>query len=107
MAGLPRIVIVGTTDVHARLDLIRSLSDDFEISVLGSSEALHEEFSTEGIDYTSYTLTRRANPILDLYSLVQLFRIFRRLRPALVHTFDTKPSVWARIAARLAGVPVV
>ncbi|MGE5250278.1 MAG: glycosyltransferase family 4 protein [Bacteroidota bacterium] len=107
MAALARVAIVGTTDVDARMELIRSLSDEFEISVLGSSESLAAKFASEGIDYTTYTLTRRANPILDLYSLVQLFWIFRRLRPALVHTFDTKPSVWARIAARLAGVQVV
>jgi glycosyltransferase involved in cell wall biosynthesis len=37
----------------------------------------------------------------------QLVRIFRDERPAIVHTFDTKPGVLARLAAKIARVPVV
>lgn len=107
MPPRPKIMVVGTTDVDARLELIDILRDDYEISVLGSSEALRENFSRAQIEYHTYWLTRRANPVSDFISLLQLWIIFRRLKPALVHAFDTKPSVLARIAARLAGVPVV
>jgi glycosyltransferase involved in cell wall biosynthesis len=40
-------------------------------------------------------------------TLIRLFFIFRKLKPDLIHAFDTKPCVWARIAARLAGVPII
>jgi glycosyltransferase involved in cell wall biosynthesis len=59
------------------------------------------------VAYHSYAMSRRANPGQDLRTFWQLVRILRDVRPDLVHTFDTKPSVWGRIAARLAGVPVV
>lgn len=107
MQPRPKLVVVGTTDVDSRLELIGFLSHDFEVSVLGSSMALEETFSRAGVEYESYALSRRATPLLDLLSLIQLWTIFRRQRPSLVHAFDTKPTVLARIAARLAGVPVV
>jgi glycosyltransferase involved in cell wall biosynthesis len=52
-------------------------------------------------------MSRRVNPWGDLRSYRELVRIFRRLRPDIVHTFDTKPGVWGRLAARAAGVPVI
>jgi glycosyltransferase involved in cell wall biosynthesis len=107
MSTKPKVLLVGTIDVDARLELMRFLRDDFDISALGSSESLHEKFQAEGFEYTYYPLNRKANPISDVIALIRLFFIFRRLKPDLVHAFDTKPCVWARIAARLAGVPVV
>ncbi len=43
----------------------------------------------------------------DLRALVELYRLFRRLRPDIVHTHNPKPGVYGRIAARLARVPLV
>lgn len=51
--------------------------------------------------------TRSWAPVEDLRALVELWRLFRRLRPDIVHTHNPKPGVYGRIAARLAGVPVV
>lgn len=107
MSSSPKVIVVGGPDVDARLELMHSLKDDFRLSALGTLPTLDDKFSSEGFDYTSYNLTRGANPIKDLLAVVQLVQIFRRLKPQLVHTFDTKPSVWARLAARLARVPIV
>jgi lipopolysaccharide/colanic/teichoic acid biosynthesis glycosyltransferase/glycosyltransferase involved in cell wall biosynthesis len=43
----------------------------------------------------------------DLKALVALYRLIRRERPHIVHTHAAKPGVLGRVAARLAGVPVV
>ncbi len=43
----------------------------------------------------------------DLRALVALYRLMRRERPQIVHTHAAKPGVVGRLAARLAGVPVV
>src|SRR3984885_1808758 len=40
----------------------------------------------------------------DLLALVELFQLFRRLRPDIVHTHNPKPGVYGRVAARAAGV---
>ena len=107
MLSLPNVLFVGGPDVDARLELMHCLKDTFSISALGSLPILHNIFLDEGFRYNSYRLDRQVNPLSDLWTLGQLVFIFRRLEPQIVHTFDTKPGVWARLAARLAGVPVI
>lgn len=41
----------------------------------------------------------------DVLALIELERLFRRLRPDIVHTHNPKPGVYGRLAARAAGVP--
>ena len=43
----------------------------------------------------------------DVMALVELWRLFRRLRPDIVHTHNPKPGLYGRVAARAAGVPGV
>jgi len=43
----------------------------------------------------------------DAQAFVELVRVFRRLRPDIVHTHNPKTGVYGRLAARLTGVPVV
>ncbi len=103
----PKICLVGGEDVDARLDITAALSASFEICALGSEPGLAARFARAGVRYRAYAMSRRASPRRDLGTLWQLVRLLREERPDLVHTFDSKPSVWGRIAARLAGVPHV
>jgi glycosyltransferase involved in cell wall biosynthesis len=43
----------------------------------------------------------------DAMALAELWRLFRRLRPDIVHTHNPKPGVYGRLAARASGVPGV
>src|SRR5437762_910252 len=52
-------------------------------------------------------LGREIRPLSDLLTLFQLYRRIRALRPAIVHTHTAKAGVVGRLAARLAGVPIV
>ena len=52
-------------------------------------------------------LRRPVNPARDAIAFVQLVRLFRRLRPAIVHTHSAKAGILGRFAARAAGVPVI
>lgn len=53
------------------------------------------------------SLTRELSLIKDLLALWALVRLFRRERPAIVHTHTSKAGVLGRLAARMAGVPVL
>ena len=104
---LPRIALVGGPDIDARLHLMHGLSGSFELVAVGSDPRLASKFSAAGFTYRNYTLNRQVAPVSDLRSIGELVSIFRKLRPHIVHTFDTKPGVWGCLAASLAGVPIV
>lgn len=50
---------------------------------------------------------RGIHPFHDLAAVFRLWRLLRRERPHLVHTHTAKAGMLGRIAARLAGVPIV
>lgn len=52
-------------------------------------------------------LGRAISPVPDLAALVRLVRLLGRFRPHIVHTHMAKAGLIGRVAARLAGVPVV
>lgn len=53
------------------------------------------------------SLVRRIDPICDFKALCSLFRLIRRIRPAIVHTHTSKAGLLGRLAARMARVPIV
>ncbi|MGH6839158.1 MAG: glycosyltransferase family 4 protein [Methylocella sp.] len=59
-----------------------------------------------GAEVNNLPLQRRGlNPLADLTYIVRLWGRFRRLRPDVVMGYTPKPSIYATVAARLAGVP--
>jgi glycosyltransferase involved in cell wall biosynthesis len=52
-------------------------------------------------------IRRRTNPIAEFLFTLQLAKLYRRLRPDLVHHIALKPILVGGIAARLAGVPAI
>lgn len=49
--------------------------------------------------------TRSVSPLDDALALPELIRLFRSLRPDIVHTHNPKPGLYGRLAAKAAGVP--
>jgi glycosyltransferase involved in cell wall biosynthesis len=86
---------------------MRVLSRDFDLYAAGTDARLAASFAEAGFRFRYYRMSRLANPVVDAWAVWRLVRMFRADRPAIVHTFDTKPGVWGRLAAKLAGVPVV
>ena len=52
-------------------------------------------------------LKQSINPIRDLRATFELYRLFSRLRPDILHTHQSKAGILARVAAALAHVEVV
>lgn len=49
----------------------------------------------------------RFTPMKDLSAVRSLCRLIRQVNPTIVHANSTKAGFWGRVAARLAGVPVI
>lgn len=69
---------------------------------------LSAEARARGVDPVVVAeLGPRIRPGRDLVALGKLVRLLRSLRPDLVHTHTAKAGALGRVAARLAGVPII
>jgi len=107
MESLPKVLLVGGHDVNARIDLIKRLRVYYEIMAAGSSAEIASAFDKDNIEYFVYPAFHEINVFQNIRAMLSLYGLFRKVKPSIVHTFDTKPNVWARLAARLAGVPII
>lgn len=87
--------------------LLRELSRDYEVVALSSpGPELDEIAAREGVRTIAVPMRRQISPFRDLSALLRLVRVFRRERPAMVHSMTPKAGLLSMVAARLAGVPV-
>jgi len=61
----------------------------------------------KGFAVKEIPIDRDIKPINDLHSIWRLIRYFRSTQPDIVHTHTSKAGLAGRMAARMAGVPVV
>jgi glycosyltransferase involved in cell wall biosynthesis len=103
----PTVWLVGSDDIDARLELMRSLRHEFSLTAVGSKESNRALFESEGFGYHSYRFSDTRSLRGGLAAMAELTSLFRQGTPEIVHAFDTAPAVWARIAAWRARVPVI
>jgi glycosyltransferase involved in cell wall biosynthesis len=87
--------------------LARTLREaGFDVHAAVPREAGVEEISRQGIPVHIFYLRRMSTlPWDELRCWVSLLRLYRRLRPSLVHHLCLKPALYGGIAARIVGVP--
>jgi glycosyltransferase involved in cell wall biosynthesis len=79
----------------------------FESHAVSSPGASLIEFAAEeAVTVHAVPMARRITPFRDLVALFRLWRLFRRLRPHIVHAHTPKGGLLGMIAARFARVPV-
>ena len=103
----PSVLVVGAYDIDSRIELMKQLNGHFDMSAAGNVSHFQSAFERAGFRYDTFPLSRRMDPVADVLTIGALVRLFNRRRPDVVHAFATKPSVLARLAARIARVPVV
>jgi len=57
--------------------------------------------------YQVPSMVRPINPVSDVLALQSLRRLLERLQPMIVHTHSSKAGILGRLAAKMAGVPIV
>jgi glycosyltransferase involved in cell wall biosynthesis len=107
-----RLVHVTTVDLSLHVLLAYQLRRFGELGyeVMGASAPgpYRELVEADGVRHLAVSsLTRSWTPGRDAVALRDLVRLFKRVRPDIVHTHNPKSGVLGRLAARLARVPVV
>ncbi len=90
-----------------RLPIALAASEDgFDVHVATMPGPAAGQIEQLGLTHHALPMTRSGkNPVSEIYTLFALWRLFRRLRPDVVHGVTIKPVLYGGIAARLAGVP--
>ncbi len=67
-----------------------------------------EQIESLGITWLPVSLSRwGTNPVREFFSLLQLIKLYRRVRPDVVHHVTIKPVLYGSLAAQISGVPRV
>jgi glycosyltransferase involved in cell wall biosynthesis len=103
---------VSTVDLTLRfmvLEQLRRLRDEgFDVTGISAPGEWADDLRIEGIEHIEWrNATRAWNPAADVRAFLELVEILRRGRFDIVHTHNPKPGLMGRVAAKLAGVPVV
>ena len=107
-----RVAHLTTTDLTLRYLLLGQLrrlrAEGYEVTGISAPGPHTAAIEAEGVRHLAWrNATRSWNLRADLLAFAELWRLLRRERFDLVHTHNPKPGVIGRVAARLAGVPVV
>lgn len=84
----------------------KAREEGYDVQVAGPDGPGARQIANLGFRYHVITLDRRStNAAKEALTLVALFRLYRRIRPDVVHHFTIKPVIYGGIAARFARVP--
>ena len=75
------------------------------VSSKGDNNELARVAELEGIPTQAIEMTRKITPFKDLLAVWQIFKLFKKESPFIVHSHTPKAGTVAMIAAKLAGVP--
>ncbi len=86
---------------------LRYLSNYFDICAISSQGSeLEKVGQSENVKTIEIPMKRPVAPLHDLYSLFRFIRVFKKMKPDIVHGNTPKASFLSMIAASLTGVPV-
>ena len=112
MSTRPRLLLLITEDWYFwshRLDVARAARDaGFDVMIATRVTDHGERIEREGFSLFPIGLVRQSrNPFVELAAVLELVRLYRRERPAIVHHVALKPILYGSLAAWISGVPVV
>ena len=82
------------------------MNQHFDVTAISSPGVELDELASEGINVERVYMTRKITPLQDLKALIELYRIFKEIKPDIVHTHTPKAGLLGMLAAKMAGVPI-
>ncbi len=108
---MPKLIRITTTPLSLRSLLYNQMrymkENGFNVIMVSSAgKEWPDLLANEGCEHRIVRMTRRITPFRDLRSLWQLYRLFRKERPDIVHSHTPKAGLLAMLAAQLAGIKI-
>jgi len=109
---MPKPKLIRITTVPSSLKILLKgqhsfMSKHYEVvGVSSKGDELNEVAEAEGIRVVPIGMTRTISPIKDIRSVWQLYKLFRKEKPLIVHTHTPKAGIAGMMAAKFAGVKI-
>ncbi len=105
----PHILFFVTEDYyfwsHRRSIAIAALDNGYKVTVVTRAHALHAEIKNAGMNLIPINIKRSSlNPILELKTIIDTIKIYRKESPDIVHQVAMKPILYGTWAARITGI---
>ena len=79
----------------------------FDVTMISSAGwELPGVIALEGVPHIEISMSRKLSPIADLVSIYKLYRLFKKMKPHIIHSENLKANLCGPIAGFFAGVPV-
>lgn len=102
--------LLGLKKKNYQLSLVSGLSLESEMKYeeIKAKEKDIQILESEGIEFIQCPfLLRKINVIKDLKAFFDIWRIIKKYNPLIVHTHSSKAGLMGRLAAKLAGTPII
>jgi len=108
----PTILFLVTDDwfflMHRKALALAAQNAGFRVLVATAPGSRVKEIEALGFAYYPLKMRRSSrNPLREIVGLLDLIKLYRHLRPDIVHQVSIKPIIYGSLAARIAGVPAV
>ena len=91
-----------------RFGLIKELLKNYEVIIVAPKDKYSEKLIDLGCKYYDIYIDRKGtNPINDLKTFWQYYRLYKKIKPDLIFHYTIKPNIYGTIAAKLNNIPSI
>jgi len=92
-----------------RMGLInRLLQSNHEVIAIAPKDSYTKDVISSGCEFVNLTMdSKGVNPVKDVALTMELFKIYRRIKPDIILHFTIKPNIYGTLAAGLLNIPVI
>jgi glycosyltransferase involved in cell wall biosynthesis len=104
-----KVVITGNcnwTLLNFRLPLIKFLlKKNYDVYVIGPNDEYHDVFKKKKINFFPIDMSSHGTSLLsELKTFFNYFKIYKKIKPNLIHNFTIKPIIWSSLSAKLLNI---
>lgn len=85
----------------------RLVENGFEVHAVCTADEYTDQLAKDNIFFHDVKIDRSINPLGNLKSIIEMIKVFKKVKPEIVHVHTPVAAVLGRIAAKIAGVPHV
>jgi glycosyltransferase involved in cell wall biosynthesis len=108
---MPKLIRITTAPLSLKYLLFNQMrymkENGFDVIMVSSGgKEWPDLIKNDGCEHRIVHMTRKMTPFTDLKSLWQLYRLFKKEKPDIVHSHTPKAGLLAMLAAKFAGIKI-